>query len=176
MWHFFPPLFFSQGRISRLVEDLNDERSSADCLMERLDKTKEQAGSHPYSFSFFFWSQILTTATHWQNMQVTVWGPSPQSVFIINRCTAQCSDFPSDLESGWLVCSDRLAWQVLFLLTNVQFVNTVKWDYIFILMLMSRLRPSYPQVMWKKACCRLIIRNDCFSCVSLCFCSPFALP
>lgn len=51
---FFPPLFFSQGRISRLVEDLNDERSSADCLMERLDKTKEQAGSHPYSFSFFF--------------------------------------------------------------------------------------------------------------------------
>ncbi|XP_024912124.1 cingulin-like protein 1 [Cynoglossus semilaevis] len=31
-----------EGRISRLVEDLNDERSSADCLMERLDKTKEQ--------------------------------------------------------------------------------------------------------------------------------------
>ena len=34
----------SQGRISLLEGDLNDERSSADRLMERLDKTKEQAG------------------------------------------------------------------------------------------------------------------------------------
>ncbi|KAM6925771.1 cingulin-like protein 1 isoform 1-T4 [Lycodopsis pacificus] len=31
-----------EGRISQLEEDLNDERSSADRLMERLDKTKEQ--------------------------------------------------------------------------------------------------------------------------------------
>ncbi|XP_069384794.1 cingulin-like protein 1 isoform X2 [Paralichthys olivaceus] len=31
-----------EGRIGHLVEDLNDERSSADRLMERLDKTKEQ--------------------------------------------------------------------------------------------------------------------------------------
>ncbi|XP_029378472.1 cingulin-like protein 1 isoform X1 [Echeneis naucrates] len=31
-----------EGRISRLEEDLHDERSSADRLMERLDKTKEQ--------------------------------------------------------------------------------------------------------------------------------------
>ncbi|XP_035013360.1 cingulin-like protein 1 isoform X2 [Hippoglossus stenolepis] len=31
-----------EGRISHLVEDLNDERSSADRLMERLDKTKDQ--------------------------------------------------------------------------------------------------------------------------------------
>ncbi|XP_053283493.1 cingulin-like protein 1 isoform X1 [Pleuronectes platessa] len=33
---------FMEGRISHLVEDLNDERSSADRLMERLDKTKDQ--------------------------------------------------------------------------------------------------------------------------------------
>ncbi|XP_070763245.1 cingulin-like protein 1 isoform X4 [Enoplosus armatus] len=32
-----------EGRIGQLEEDLNDERSSADRLMERLDKTKEQA-------------------------------------------------------------------------------------------------------------------------------------
>ncbi|KAK5867232.1 hypothetical protein PBY51_011743 [Eleginops maclovinus] len=31
-----------EGRISQLEEDLNDERCSADRLMERLDKTKEQ--------------------------------------------------------------------------------------------------------------------------------------
>ncbi|XP_033491893.2 cingulin-like protein 1 isoform X1 [Epinephelus lanceolatus] len=31
-----------EGRISQLQEDVNDERSSADRLMERLDKTKEQ--------------------------------------------------------------------------------------------------------------------------------------
>ncbi|KAK2917724.1 cingulin-like protein 1 isoform X1 [Channa argus] len=31
-----------EGRIHQLEEDLNDERSSADRLMERLDKTKEQ--------------------------------------------------------------------------------------------------------------------------------------
>ncbi|XP_044050041.1 cingulin-like protein 1 isoform X1 [Siniperca chuatsi] len=31
-----------EGRVSQLEEDLNDERSSADRLMERLDKTKEQ--------------------------------------------------------------------------------------------------------------------------------------
>ncbi|KAF7658753.1 hypothetical protein LDENG_00008390 [Lucifuga dentata] len=31
-----------EGRISQLVEDLNEERSSADRLMDRLDKTKEQ--------------------------------------------------------------------------------------------------------------------------------------
>ncbi|KAM8891907.1 cingulin-like protein 1 isoform 2-T4 [Spinachia spinachia] len=31
-----------EGRIGQLEEDLNDERSSADSLMERLDKTKEQ--------------------------------------------------------------------------------------------------------------------------------------
>uniref|UniRef100_A0A8C7YW09 Myosin tail domain-containing protein n=1 Tax=Oryzias sinensis TaxID=183150 RepID=A0A8C7YW09_9TELE len=31
-----------EGRMSHLEEDLNDERSSADRLMERLDKTKEQ--------------------------------------------------------------------------------------------------------------------------------------
>ncbi|XP_029992515.1 cingulin-like protein 1 isoform X2 [Sphaeramia orbicularis] len=31
-----------EGRISQLEEDLNDERSSADRLMERLDKVKEQ--------------------------------------------------------------------------------------------------------------------------------------
>jgi len=33
----------SQGRISQLEEDLDEEHSSADRLMERLDKTKEQA-------------------------------------------------------------------------------------------------------------------------------------
>lgn len=35
----------SQERIGHLTEDLNDERSSADRLMERLDKAKEQARS-----------------------------------------------------------------------------------------------------------------------------------
>lgn len=44
-WHIFHVFLSSQGRISQLEEDLNDERSSADRLMERLDKTKEQAGS-----------------------------------------------------------------------------------------------------------------------------------
>lgn len=38
-------LLSSQGRIGQLEEDLNDERGSADRLMERLDKTKEQARS-----------------------------------------------------------------------------------------------------------------------------------
>ncbi|XP_061630721.1 cingulin-like protein 1 isoform X2 [Phyllopteryx taeniolatus] len=33
-----------EGRIGQLEEDVNDERSTADRLMERLDKTKEQAG------------------------------------------------------------------------------------------------------------------------------------
>lgn len=43
----------SQGRINQLEEDLNDERGSADRLMERLDKTKTQAGllSHCLCFS-----------------------------------------------------------------------------------------------------------------------------
>lgn len=36
-------LSLSQERIRHLEEDLNDERSSSDRLMERLDKTKEQA-------------------------------------------------------------------------------------------------------------------------------------
>ena len=44
-------LLSSQGRINQLEEDLNDERSSADRLMERLDKTKEQAGSLSLSLS-----------------------------------------------------------------------------------------------------------------------------
>lgn len=43
----------SQGRISQLEEALNDERSSADRLMERLDKTKEQAGPLPHSHFVF---------------------------------------------------------------------------------------------------------------------------
>ncbi|KAI3371219.1 hypothetical protein L3Q82_023843 [Scortum barcoo] len=42
-----------EGCISQLEEDLNDERSSADRLMERLDKTKEQAGLLPRCTSLF---------------------------------------------------------------------------------------------------------------------------
>lgn len=41
----------SQGRISQLEEDLTEERCSADRLMERLDKTKAQAGLLPCRFT-----------------------------------------------------------------------------------------------------------------------------
>lgn len=46
-----------QGRISQLEEDLGEERSSSDRMMERLDKTKSQAGFLsliPLSFIFLF--------------------------------------------------------------------------------------------------------------------------
>lgn len=54
----FPVLLSSQGRISQLEEDLNDERSSADRLMERLDKTKEQAGLLPRRLCFFLYTKL----------------------------------------------------------------------------------------------------------------------
>lgn len=40
--------------MSHLEEDLNDERSSADRLMERLDKTKEQVGLFLYCLHFIY--------------------------------------------------------------------------------------------------------------------------
>lgn len=43
-WHIFRVFLSPQVRINQLEEDLNDERGSADRLMERLDKTKAQAG------------------------------------------------------------------------------------------------------------------------------------
>jgi len=49
VWRICHVFLFSQGRVSQLEEDLNDERTSGDHLMERLDKTKEQAGSLPHS-------------------------------------------------------------------------------------------------------------------------------
>lgn len=52
--HLFIHFLSSQERISHLEEDLCDERGSADRLMERLDKTKEQAGLLPCCLCCFF--------------------------------------------------------------------------------------------------------------------------
>lgn len=55
---------FSQGRISQLEEDLNDERNSADRLMERLDKIKEQAGFLSLRLLPQFFSPTMSFVLH----------------------------------------------------------------------------------------------------------------
>lgn len=57
-----------QGRLRQLEEDLGEERCSGDRMMERLDKTKAQAGLLPLTGSFFLvysfilgWRAYLTS-------------------------------------------------------------------------------------------------------------------
>ncbi len=125
-WHIFRVFLSSQGRISQLEEDLNDERGSADRLMERLDKTKEQAGLRPRCRCFF----IPTQSSHFvfanihkferQPFSDRIITPSPASVFIINRFRAEYSHFPSDSGSCWLV-SPAWPWnKFLFLFLNLK--------------------------------------------------------
>lgn len=53
-WHILNAFLSSQERISQLEEDLNEEHCSGDRLMERLDKTKVQAGFLPRYLCFCF--------------------------------------------------------------------------------------------------------------------------
>lgn len=55
-WHILHASLSSQERISQLEEDLNEEHCSGDRLMERLDKTKVQAGVLPHYLCFFVFS------------------------------------------------------------------------------------------------------------------------
>lgn len=145
-WHIFCVFLASQGRIHQLEEDLNDERCSADRLMERLDKTKVQAGLilhclclfflHTASFCVCWRSSISPSCEKTELCPVLSLNTQPYICFYHKQILGWALTFPFRHWKLLIGVFSLDVKQALFLFLNVHFVlkydKTSLTSYIFL--------------------------------------------